>query len=401
MILSFDDRLMLCWIYLYQQNEPLLCQMLQKEDFCKCQLPYIIWLCYTFFVEDATSNGIVGGDMGYRYIGSKARIADEIINYLGAPKEGDGYFVDAFSGTGIVASKAADMGWKVKINDMMHNAAIVSEARLLSSEDVSFYKLGGYKKALTILNESNKEGFFWREYSPASLQEIGIERKYFTEENAARIDGIIATVHQWKNTQVINKQEFSLLISTLIYAMNNVANIAGTYGCFLSKWQSNALDKIELKPLEIRKKKVVYSVSVSDVFSINSKKEDTVYLDPPYTKRQYASYYHILETAVIGDEPKVEGVAGLRPWKNKASIFCYKQKALKALVDLVISQKANRILVSYSNDGHIQLDQLVCELKKTGIVYVRDLGYIGRYRPNVIAGANKQEVKEYIIDYRH
>ena len=27
--------------------------------------------------------------------------------------------------------------------------------------------------------------------------------------------------------------------------------------------------------------------------------------------RQYASYYHILETIVSGDEPLVEGVAGL------------------------------------------------------------------------------------------
>ena len=73
--------------------------------------------------------------MGYRYIGSKARIANDIIQYLGVPQTEDGYFIDAFSGTGIVASKAADAGWKIKINDMMHNAAVISEARLLSAGD--------------------------------------------------------------------------------------------------------------------------------------------------------------------------------------------------------------------------------------------------------------------------
>ena len=46
--------------------------------------------------------------MGYRYIGSKARIAKEILDYLGHPEIEDGYFIDAFSGTGIVASTAAD-----------------------------------------------------------------------------------------------------------------------------------------------------------------------------------------------------------------------------------------------------------------------------------------------------
>ena len=40
---------------------------------------------------------------------------------------------------------------------------------------------------------------------------------------------------------------------------------------------------------------------------------DTVYLDPPYTKRQYAAYYHILETISLGDEPIVEGICGIRP----------------------------------------------------------------------------------------
>ena len=69
--------------------------------------------------------------MGYRYIGSKARIANEIIKCLGAPTADDSYFIDAFSGTGIVASKAADLGWNIRINDMMMNATVVSEAHLL------------------------------------------------------------------------------------------------------------------------------------------------------------------------------------------------------------------------------------------------------------------------------
>lgn len=90
--------------------------------------------------------------MGYRYIGSKARIADEIIEYVKetATMESGGFFVDAFSGTGVVAEKAAQIGWPVHVNDMMTNAVIMSEARLLSSVDVPFDCLGGYEEVIKV-----------------------------------------------------------------------------------------------------------------------------------------------------------------------------------------------------------------------------------------------------------
>lgn len=340
-------------------------------------------------------------DMGFRYIGSKARIADDIIRYLGAPRPGDGVFIDAFSGTGIVASRAADLGWKIKINDMMHNAAVVSEARLISCRDVAYPDLDGYEGALAILRGAERQGFIWREYSPASLRQTGVERKYFTEENARKIDGAMWQIHKWKKDNTISEQEFVLLIATLIFAVNNVANIAGTYGCFLSKWTPQALRPLHIQKLALREEKVDYLVTTDDVFSVESRPEDVVYLDPPYTKRQYAAYYHILETITLGDEPAVEGVAGLRPWKDKSSVFCFKIKALRALVELASSQNANRVLISYSNDGYIQLEHLVAELEKTGTVDVVELGAVGRYRPNPAASSHKAEVKEYLIDYRH
>lgn len=338
--------------------------------------------------------------MGYRYIGSKARIADEIIKYLGEPDCPEGRFIDAFSGTGVVASNAADIGWKIRINDMMHNASVMSESRMLSKQDVSFDNLGGYEEAISRLKVARCEGFIWKEYSPASLEQVGIERKYFSEANARSIDGAANLIHQWKKDSAITEKEFVLLLATLISAVNDVANIAGTYGCFLSKWTQQARNSIDIEPLELREYPVDYSVSTLDVFDVKSRPCDVVYLDPPYTKRQYASYYHILETLVKGDEPTVEGVAGLRPWKDNASVFCYKTKALKALVSLVNSQKSDRVLVSYSNEGHIKLDEFERELQKTGRVKVIEMGTVGKYRPNQIASSNGSDVSEYLIEYR-
>lgn len=341
--------------------------------------------------------------MGYRYIGSKTRIVDEIIEYIKETTDmtDEGYFIDAFSGTGVVAEIASQAGWPVYINDMMKNAVIMSEARLLSNEDVSFQYFGGYDNTINILNSlPGREGFIWKEYSPASIRFQLIERKYFTEENAKKIDAITSQIHSWKDEEKISHCEFVLLLSDLIRAVNNVANIAGTYGCFLSKWTSQAKETLVLSASELKKNRIIYKSSNNDVFEIESNKEDIVYLDPPYTKRQYASYYHILETIVCGDQPEVKGVSGLRPWKDKASVFCYKAKALNALVTLILKQKANRVILSYSNEGHIRLEELMDRLSPYGEVVLVELKTIGRYRPNRTAVENSAEVNEFLVDFR-
>lgn len=341
--------------------------------------------------------------MGYRYIGSKARIADEIIEYVKetATMESGGFFVDAFSGTGVVAEKAAQIGWPVHVNDMMTNAVIMSEARLLSSVDVPFDCFGSYEEVIKVLNGlSGVEGFIWREYSPASKRFQLNERRYFTEENAKKIDAISAKIHHWKDEKTISHKEFVLLMSDLIQAVNNVANIAGTYGCFLSRWTKQAKENLVLSTSPLKKAQTIYRTSNCDVFAVESQPEDIVYFDPPYTKRQYASYYHILETIVCGDQPEVTGVSGLRPWKDKASVFCYKTKALNALSELILKQRANRVILSYSNEGHIRLEELVDRLSPYGEVFLVELKTIGRYRPNRTAVENSTEVNEFLVDFR-
>ena len=215
-----------------------------------------------------------------------------------------------------------------------------------------------------------------------------------------KIDAIVKQIHEWKRTDLISEKEFSLLMSDAISATNNVANIAGTYGCFLSKWTAQSESDIHLSLSRLRTKPVDYIVTNLDVFDAQSLEEDTVYLDPPYTKRQYASYYHILETMVIGDSPQVKGVAGLRPWKDKASVFCYKLKALEALTNLILQQRAKRVVLSYSNEGHVKLESLVDNLMPHGSVSVVDVATIGRYRPNKKAVEKESSVNEYLIDFR-
>ena len=335
--------------------------------------------------------------MTFRYIGSKSRLVDQIIDYIGEPKPG-GFFVDAFCGTGVVAEAASAQGWNVRINDSLHSAVISAGARLISREQATFKKLGGYSGAIAKLNAAKPVfGFMWRAYSPASFGSCGLERRYFTEENAARIDAMRTLIACWRAAGDINEVEERLLIADLFGALNRVANIAGTFGCFLSKWTSQSRGKIDMRCRELKSNNVLVDASVGDVFDVGNEVQDLVYLDPPYTKRQYASYYHILETVALGDEPEVEGVAGLRPWKDRASDFCYKSRALKTLSHLVQSLRASKVLLSYSSEGHISMDGMKEELSKIGKFTIHPLGSVGRYRPNKAASKSASDVNEFLV----
>jgi adenine-specific DNA-methyltransferase len=335
--------------------------------------------------------------MTFRYIGSKSRLINQIMTYMPPPRQ-DAFFVDAFCGTGAVAEAAAGLGWNVRINDSLYSAVISAGARLISADQVAFNKLGGYPKAIAKLNATKPQhGFMWREYSPASVETCGLERRYFTQENAARIDAMRAQIADWAGAGTIDEVEERLLIADLFGALNRVANIAGTFGCFLSKWTSQSQDKIAMRCRDLKESGVCVEASVGDVFEVLNTEHDLVYLDPPYTKRQYASYYHILETVALGDEPEVEGVAGLRPWKNLASDFCYKTRALKTLSRLVQGLKAQKVLLSYSSEGHICMQDMRAELSKIGTSTMYPLGAIGRYRPNKVASSTASDVSEFLV----
>lgn len=335
--------------------------------------------------------------MSFRYIGSKSRLINQIAIHIGQPKNGT-FFIDAFCGTGAVAEAAAELGWNVRINDSLYSAVISAGARLISHNQVTFKKIGGYSEAINKLNKITPlRGFMWRTYSPASIDFCGIERKYFTEENAAQIDAMRHLIFEWKAAGYIDEVEERLLIADLFGALNRVANIAGTFGCFLSKWTSQSQNKIAIRCRSLKKTGVHVETTVGDVFNVPNDTHDLVYLDPPYTKRQYASYYHILETVAIGDEPEVDGVAGLRPWKALASDFCYKSRALKTLTRLVHDLKAQKILLSYSSEGHISMQDMEDELSRLGSSKMYPLGAIGRYRPNKVASSSASDVNEFLV----
>jgi adenine-specific DNA-methyltransferase len=282
---------------------------------------------------------------------------------------------------------------------MLPSAVAMSIGATVGRGNVSFATLGGYSTAVRALNAvPGAPGFIHAEYSPASGATGEVERRYFTEDNAARLDAMRAQIRSWSVAGLLTKIEEELLIADLLQAANKVANISGTYGCFLKSWTANALRPVVVQERSLPHRATDIESVVGDVNLLSTGPKDTVYFDPPYTKRQYSAYYHLLETLHAGDSPEVGGVTGLRPWKDNASDFCYKSRALGALTRLVLGTTARQILLSYSNEGHVPRESLINALSEAGTVTLHEIKTIGRYRPNAQASATAETVDEYVIE---
>lgn len=349
--------------------------------------------------SSARSEASIGRDASIRYLGAKTRVAGAILDIVGRPRRGS-VFIDAFAGTGAVARAAALRGWDVRINDHLYCASRMALASVLSGAHARFASVGGYSGAIEQLNNSAAlRGFIWREYSPASYAHTGAERRYFTEMNAARIDGMRARIREWSAAGALAEHEEALLVADLLVASSRVANTAGTFGCFMRRWQQNAISPIALETRCLLPATVGVEALTGEVSEVPATSADVAYFDPPYTKRQYAAYYHILETIAHGDTPSVGGVTGLRPWRHRTSAFCYRRRALRAIVDTLVGTRAGRVFLSYSSEGHVQLDQLEEELSKHGRTVVHTLGSISRYAPNENARDNGTSVTEYLVEF--
>ena len=110
--------------------------------------------------------------MGVRYIGSKARVADAILDLAATPYSGR--FIDAFCGTGAVASAAASRGWRVTLNDALQSAVSMSIGATVGVGNVPFESFGA----------TRRQSRSWMKFlaNRASFMLSTVQRQRFTEE---------------------------------------------------------------------------------------------------------------------------------------------------------------------------------------------------------------------------
>lgn len=322
--------------------------------------------------------------MSIEFLGHKKNLLPFILTHIqGASGQNlQKKFVDLFCGTAAVSNAFKRAGYKVIANDQLYWCSVSAEATLLNDNDPPFegirqfitsrdhglLKPSAYESVLKSLNELGPvKGFIYRNYSPAAKSNGDGGRMYFTENNAGRIDAIRSRIEEWRPR--LTRGESALLLWDLIRSSNAVSNIAGTYGCYLKHWKERAKKPLQLARSPLNSGSTKHEVFCEDANKIVATVSGSiVYADPPYTKRQYAAYYHLLETIALGDEPKLSGSTGLRPWEEKASDYCYRKRAPQALQDLVSKVNCKHFFLSYNEDGQIPHQVILDILKGFGDV---------------------------------
>lgn len=312
-----------------------------------------------------------------KYIGNKKRLLDFIYNaVVDAKLPSSGTFVDLFGGTGSVGKHFKDKGYKIIANDFMTYSYIAQYVLIGINEMPSFSKVSKYgiNGVLELLNNLEPlKGYVYENFAPSGYA----ARQYFSDSNAMKIDAMRDYIENWNKKGLLTKDEYYILVNSLIDASDFVANISGTYGAYLKIWRSMALKDIKMLPPVISNNKLINRVYQEDANELIKKiKADIVYLDPPYNQRQYAPNFHMLETLAVWDKQSLAGKTGQRDYNSKKSAYSQKTRAVHAFEDLVANVDAKYIILSYNNEGIIPREDILRVLKNFG------------------------KIKEYTTDYR-
>jgi adenine-specific DNA-methyltransferase len=342
--------------------------------------------------------------MGYRYIGSKSKILNNVVGEITKLVPKNGTVVDLMCGTSTVSVALRMHGLSVIANDLLtfcyHHAVVnlcfANAPRFKnagpflkcapSRVQKSLFKETPYEKIIGALNAIQPVcGYFWHEFSLEGQPANGAKpRNYFTPSNAKKIDGIRTAIQSLRNKKQITKREEILLRHDIVMAANDVANIAGTYGHYLSKTVGRAADPLVLKPTDLILRDDLGRHQAMCGYAEEIAKKiacDVCYIDPPYMKRQYAANYHILETLARGDEPEAMGQSGLRPWRDQHSNFCTKTRIRESFGKIFTEMDCRHFLVSYSEDGLLSVEELRDLFSQYGTVSVKEFTH-KRFRSN-------------------
>lgn len=337
-----------------------------------------------------------------RYIGSKKLLLNEIESIIKENITGAESLCDIFSGTSTVA-RYFKKDYKIISNDLLHFSYVLQKATIENESYPKFTKVKEYLgldpfdyfNALEItLKQIKDTPFIYENYSPNEKS----ERLYISNENALRIDFIRQEIENWRSQKLIIDSEYYYLLAGLIEAVPFISNIAGTYGAYLKHWDKRANKKLQLIKLDTFK-----NLKNNECFNMDSNllmptiEGDILYIDPPYNSRQYATNYHLLETISRYDSPEIYGKTGMRPYQELKSKYCYKREVLKTFTDLIDKANFKHIILSYSTEGIMSIDDIETVLKKYGNELTYQLKKMPYRRYKHRAGSVEHDLHELLF----
>lgn len=267
-----------------------------------------------------------------RYIGNKYKLIEWIFSILDKECEGES-FTDIFAGTGVVAAVASKHFDEVILNDFLYSNNAIYQAFF----DTSIWDQDKIINIIKNYNNINGEDLNENYFS------INFGGKFFSR-NSAKIIGFVRENIE-ENRKNLSEREYHMLISSLLYSVDKIANTVGHYDAYFKK--ESVEDNFFMRPIDPVEVKSAL-IFREDANSLAKKiQTDIVYIDPPYNSRQYSRFYHVLETLTKWDKPRLHGVA-LKPEPENMSDYC-RVSAKDRFAELVNDINAKYLVVSYNN----------------------------------------------------
>lgn len=270
-----------------------------------------------------------------RYLGSKYKLLEFIWKVVEQNCEDIKSVADIFGGTGVVADRFNRAGKEIIVNDILYSNYL-AYLTWFSSESIDQDKI---EKLISMFNNSEpqEENYVSKNFGGT----------YFSEYNAMKIGYIREQIEML--SEEINYREKAILITSLLYAMDKVANTVGHYNAYRRKLDSLREIKLLVPDVndKLNRENRVFNMDANEL--VREISADLVYIDTPYNSRQYGDAYHLLENIAEWQEPEVSGVA--KKMINRSHIksdYCT-MKATKAFEDLITNINGKYILVSYNN----------------------------------------------------
>lgn len=303
-----------------------------------------------------------------KYLGSKRRLVGvlgELVERAGAVTA-----ADLFTGTTRVAQELKRRGVRVWANDTARYAEVF--ARCYIETDAALVDLVALDSALAELDAlPGREGYFTETFCRRS--------RFLQPHNGARVDAIRGAIAE----RFGGHQLEPLLLTSLVEAADRVDSTTGVQMAYLKQWAQRSH-----RPLQLRRPELLAGPGTASRRDAREAAAaigpvDVAYLDPPYNQHSYLRNYHVWETLVAWDAPPVYGVACKREeCRDPAtrSPFNSKPAILEALRETIEGLRARLVVLSYSDEGWIALEDLValcCERGAVEVLAFDSARYVG------------------------
>lgn len=259
---------------------------------------------------------------------------------------------DIFTGTTRVAQGLKSVGFHVHANDLATYSEVFAQTYIATDADAIDLTRVTFLLDKLMAVESI-DGY--------ATETFCRQARYFQEKNGMRIDAIRPAI----DTITSDPTERAILLTSLIEAADRVDSTTGLQMAYLKQWAPRSFLDLALRVPEMLSGTGSATRMDANELAPQLSHIDACYIDPPYNAHSYYSNYHIWETIARGDAPTSYGVACKREdCKTTKSDYNSKRRAWDAFSSLINSLPTPNLVVSFSNEGFFDFEDIVALLSK-------------------------------------